>query len=686
MRSRKFLFQKAVVAIAVSICFGMTANALSMSSYTDGIHQAAASSTQAVTPTMDSNNNNNIQHNPFLQQEGLPKFSKIKPHHLTPAIDFTVAQSQIDFQQLENALSPSSINNGETTAIEYDQVLPQLERIKFPLEYTWSVASHLTAVKNSNELRKEYESNQGKVIQAMAQFAQSKSLYNALLEVQKNLLDQESSATASFLMKQKRRAVELTLRSMKHGGVGLEGSKKERLNEIKLRLATLSTSFSNNILDETQAFSLTINDSKSLRGVPESAKRLWHNAHRQFVTRSSGRDSNSSNGALGYVSWGGNGPMTYEEELYEEEYGSFGWTIGPWRITLDQPSYLAAMMHIPDRNLRQQIYMAHAQRASEASPSKNNIPVINEMLQLKNEMANILGYDNYVELSLSSKMASSKEAITELTDLVAEKAVPAAKRELEEIATFAIGYGGVEYHAKPLEPWDIPYWTERLKESKFDLTEEEIRPYFALPNVLDGLFQLVDRLFDVSIQEQRYAGETWHLDVSFYNMIDNISGQHIASFYLDPYSRPANKRGGAWMSSCIGKSSAVNRELPVAYVTCNINPPNKGKPSLLTFREVQSLFHEFGHALQHLLTKATVGAVSGINGIEVRYFDRPRASGLLLVALSYIFPLFHCTSGMLLKYHHNLWNVGVAMIVIPFIPLPNIGEQTFRYQRKSMKN
>jgi oligopeptidase A len=607
MRSCTILIRNAIVGMAVcyaSSCIvvvrALSYNVPTSRSYNNGVD---VSSTVA-----------NVD-NPLMQQESLPKFSRIKPHHLTPAVESMLAKLQLDFYQLENALSSM---NDDDDGIEYDQILPELERIKFALEYTWGVASHLTAVKNDNELRQAYETNQRKVVQAMAQFSQSKPLYSALLQLERKL-EIIQDYDDSFLMRQKRRAVEKTLRSMKQGGVGLEVAKKERLNEIRMRLAALSTSFSNNMLDETQAFSITIYHSKTLRGVPESVKCLWHNAHRQFVARRSGNPS-EFNKPLGFLSWGGNGPMSYEEELYEEEVGNFGWSMGPWRITLDQPSYLAAMMHIPERSLRQQICMAYLRRASETNPSKNNIPLINEMLQLKNEMANILGYGNYAELSISSKMASSVDYITKLTDLVAEKAIPVAQRELDEITAYAREHGGAEYAEetlKKLEPWDITYWTERLKESQFDLTEEEIRPYFALPSVLDGLFHLVDRLFDVSIQKG--FAETWHTDVSFYNVFDNKSGLHIASFYFDPYARATNKRGGAWMSSCIGKSNAVNTDLPVAYVTCNTTPPHKGKPSLLTFREVQSLFHECGHALQHLLTKASVGDVSGINGIEVGY-------------------------------------------------------------------
>jgi oligopeptidase A len=554
--------------------------------------------------------------NAWLQQEGLPKFSRIKPHHLTPAVEGLLEKLQLELNALENSLLSKR-------DVEYDFVMPKVERIKFNLEYIWRTASHLNAVSNAKELREAYELSQAKVVMALAAFSQSKPLYSALLNISGQIEKISDDEPESFLLKQKRRAVSKLLLEMKHGGVGLDNIKKIRLNELKLRLVALSTSYSNNILDGTQSFSVTIYHSRKLRGVPESAKAQWHNAHRRHISLLSGSPKEYQNEALDYFKWGENGPLTYEEVVYEQEVGNFGWSIGPWRITLDQPSYLAAMMHISDRGLRKQIHLAYVQRASEICPTKNNIPLIHEILGLKQEMAIMLGYKNYAELSLSSKTASSVESITQLTNLVAKQAIPVAQKELAEITAFARERGGEEYaedQLKSLEPWDILYWTERLKESKFDLTEEELRPYFSLPNVLKGLFNLLNRLFDVSVEAAQGYVEKWHSDVMFYNIYDNKSGSYVASFYLDPYSRPMNKRGGAWMSSCVGKSSAVDRDYPVAYVTCDLQPPHKETPSLMNFREVTTLWHEMGHAFQHLLTTATVGDVSGINGIEVRPF------------------------------------------------------------------
>jgi oligopeptidase A len=468
--------------------------------------------------------------------------------------------------------------------------LPEVEKLQFPLGFVWGVAGHLNGVKNGDELRAAYEENQPMVVTSMTKISQSKALYDALSKLQEKLaaMDGESS----FAQMQKSRAVENNLLSMKLGGVGLEGEDKEKFNAMKMRLAELSTTFGNNILDCTKAFSVTVEDPSKVEGVPSSAKAMWANAH----------------------------VMHLKQEAKEgEEVPEMDPEKGPWRITLDMPSYIAAMSHLPDRSLREEIYRASITRASEVSEDKNNVPLIYEILKLKTEMAKLLGFENYAERSLATKMAPSVESVSELSDLIAEKALPAAQKEFDEITALARANGGEEYSEENLEklaPWDTTYWSERLKESKFDLTEEELRPYFALPAVLDGMFGLVKRIFDIEVRAADGEAEVWHPDVRFFNVYDGSSGKHIASFYLDPYSRPADKRGGAWMDVCIGKSKALRRDVPVAYLTCNGSPPVGDTPSLMTFREVETLFHEFGHGLQHMLTTAEEGDVAGINGVE----------------------------------------------------------------------
>lgn len=524
-----------------------------------------------------------LTENPLLKQENLPKFESIKPSDLSPAVSELLSKLEQDFANLEEKLLSDSSS-------EYDAVLPEVEKMQFPLGFVWGIAGHLNGVKNSDELRAAYEENQPKVVQAMTKISQSKALYDALSKVQETFAALHDEPT--FAQMQKARAVENSLRDMTLGGVGLEGEDKERFNAMKMSLAELSTTFGNNILDATKAFSLTIDDPSKVEGVPSSAKAMWANAHVIYLKQ------HAKEG----------------EEVPEMDPAK-----GPWRITLDMPSYIAAMSHLPDRSLREQIYRASITRASETAGDKNNVPLIYEILKLKAEMAKLLGFKNYAERSLASKMAPSVESVRELSDLIAEKALPAALKEFDEITALARANGGEEYSEDNLDrlaPWDTTYWSERLKESKFDLTEEELRPYFALPAVLDGMFGLVKRIFDVEIRAADGEAEVWHPDVRFFSVYDGSSGKHIASFYLDPYSRPADKRGGAWMDVCIGKSKAVHRDVPVAYLTCNGSPPVGDTPSLMTFREVETLFHEFGHGLQHMLTTVEEGDVAGINGIE----------------------------------------------------------------------
>lgn len=523
--------------------------------------------------------------NAFLQQDDLPKFKSLTPKDLTPAVDTLLTKMDEDFDALEKKLETS------IDSVSYEDVLPELEKIQFGLGYTWGVAGHLNGVKNGEELRKAYEENQGKIVQAMSKFRQSKPVFDALAKIEAQLTGSEDDCPA-FELSQKQRAVENSLRSMKQGGVGLEGAEKERFNEIKTKLASLSTTFSNNVLDETKAFSLTVEDPAKIDGVPDSAKSMWANAHMTYLKNNK------------------EGSSTDEEAAMDPEKG-------PWRITLDMPSYIAVLSHVKDRAIREQVYRAQVSRASEKNEEKNNIPLIYEILQLRAEMCKMLGFDNYAELSLSSKMAPSIDAVQELTDLIADKAIPAAEKELAEILDLAKAEGGEEYSdLEKLAPWDITFWSERLKEKKYDLTEEETRPYFALPAVLDGMFKLIERLFSVEVKAADGEAEVWNSDVRFFKIFDIESGKHIASFFLDPYSRPEDKRGGAWMDVCIGKSEAVKRDIPVAYLTCNGSPPVGDTPSLMTFREVETLFHETGHGLQHMLTKATVGDVAGISGVE----------------------------------------------------------------------
>jgi oligopeptidase A len=558
---------------SAGFCDGLVGNAVRAFRRTNLLVPLAMSSTTASKT------------NPLLEQEGLPKFTSIEPSNLTPAVNTLLEKLDTDFAAFESKISE------EDYKPSYDEILPELERITSPIGYAWGVTSHLNGVRNSDVLREAYEENQPKVVVAMSQFSQSRPVFDALTSIQNSMGDVDDE----FKLAQMQRAVSNKLRSMQHGGVGLDGEDKERFNAIKLRLAELGTSYSNNVLDSTKSFSLTVEDPADVANVPASALGMWANNHK----------------------------MAMAEEGKEVEADAEN---GPWRISLDAPSYIATMSHVPSREIREKIYRAFVTRASqftesEDGKSKDNVPAIYEILKLKQEKAEMLGFKNHAELSLASKMAPTVDSVKELSNLILEKALPAAIKELAEITDLARANGGDAYSEENLEklmPWDSTYWSERLKESKFDLKEEELRPYFALPSVLDGMFGLIERIFNVEVRKAAEGEvEVWNPDVSFYNLYDKDTDKHIASFYLDPYSRPADKRGGAWMDVCIGKSEATERDIPVAYLTCNGSPPvGDDTPSLMTFREVETLFHETGHGLQHMLTKANVGDVAGINGVE----------------------------------------------------------------------
>ncbi len=518
--------------------------------------------------------------NPLLQSDDLPKFSAIEPSQLTPAMQSILEKLESDFAAMESKLAESK------DSATFDEVLPALEKMQHPLGFAWGIASHLNGVKNSDELRSAYEENQPNIVKTSMKFSQSKPVYDALTAVQKEW-ESEESKDDDFVMLQKKRAVANSLRSMTLQGVGLEEGSPEqiRFNEIKLRSAELSTAFSNNVLDATKLFGLIVTDPKSVEGVPDSALAMWAQAHQQQMIKEASDEDE-------------------KKKLGEAEVDP---KAGPWRITLDGPSYIAAMQHVPDRDIRKQVYIGYLTRASEftaeklesketekkeGAPGKDNVPIINEMLKLRKEVSGLLGFNNYAEQSLASKMAPDVQSIADLSNLILEKALPAAEKELAAATALAREVGGDEYSESNLEklmPWDSSFWVERLKENMFDLKEEELRPYFALDAVLDGMFGLVDRIFGVEVREANGKAEVWHPDVKFFEIYDKESGEHMASFFLDPYSRPADKRGGAWMADCRGKSSALGIDVPVAYLTCNGSPPVGEKPSLMTFREVGKL-------------------------------------------------------------------------------------------------
>lgn len=500
-----------------------------------------------------------ITDNPLLIGKGLPPFEQIKPDHVVPAMTQLLGELETELATLEANVSPT-----------WSGLVEPLDRITERLRWSWGIVGHLMGVKNSPELREAYETVQPKVVEFYNKLNQSKPLYEAFKALRQS--DRWDSLDTA-----QQRIVEAAIRDAELSGVGLEGEQRSRFNEIQLELAELSTKFSNHVLDATKAFSLTLTEQDEVDGLPPSLKSLAAQAAR----------------AAG------------EENATPEA--------GPWRITLDFPSFGPFMQHSTRRDLREKLYKAFISRAS--SGDLDNSPLIERILQLRQEEAKLLGFNSYAELSLASKMAPSIEAVENLLEELRSASYDAALQEFEELKAFAAAKGA----DSELKHWDISYWAERQREEKFNFTAEELRPYFPLPQVLDGLFGLVERVFGVTVTAADGQAPVWHPDVRYFQIADETGA--IAYFYLDPYSRPAEKRGGAWMDDCIGRAKiaeagTTSTRKPVAYLVCNQTPPVDGKPSLMTFSEVETLFHEFGHGLQHMLTKVDYAGAAGINNVE----------------------------------------------------------------------
>jgi oligopeptidase A len=503
-----------------------------------------------------------ISNNPLLKGSGLPSFADITPAQVVPAFNQLLAELDKELTALEANVEPT-----------WNGLVVPLERLTERLTWSWGAVSHLMGVKNSPELREAYETVQPQVVQFSNKLGQSQPIYNAFKALK------ASDAWTSLDSAQKR-IVEAAIRDAELSGVGLQGEARERFNNIQMEMAELSTKFSNHVLDATKAFSLTLTNKEEIDGLPPSLISLAAQTAR----------------AAG------------EENATPEN--------GPWRITLDFPSFGPFMQHSTRRDLREQLYRAFVTRAS--SGELDNNPLIVRILELRQELAKLLGFETFAQLSLASKMAPSVQAVEGLLEELRRASYDAAVKEFEELKAFAASKGAPK--AQDFKHWDLSFWAERQREEKFAFTAEELRPYFPLPQVLDGLFGLVKRLFSVTVTPADGQAPVWHEDVRYFQIADE-NGAPLAYFYLDPYSRPAEKRGGAWMDTCITRSKisfegATTTRLPVAYLVCNQTPPVDGKPSLMTFNEVETLFHEFGHGLHHMLTKVDYAGAAGINNVE----------------------------------------------------------------------
>ncbi len=510
--------------------------------------------------------------NPLLIGKGLPPFGDIEPQHVVPGIEQLLVSLQASLSAIEADIEASS-SGANPTAPTWETLVEPLTAITEKLSWSWGIIGHLMGVKNSPELREAYESVQPALVQFSNQIGQSQAVYNAIKQLQ-------SSIAAESLAPAQQRIIESALRDAELSGVGLSGERKEKFNQIQQSLAELSTQFSNHVLDATKAFSLTLSEKEEIAGLPPSLLSLAAQA---------ARDADEKDATA---------------------------KAGPWRITLDMPSYIPFLRHAQRRDLREQLYRAFVTRASTGD--LNNAPLIEKILDLRQQQSELLGFSNYAELSLARKMAPSVAAVEELMEELRLASYEAAQKEIEAIETFARTH---DLEFTELKQWDLPFWMERMREQQFDLNDEALRPYFSLPNVLQGLFGLAERLFNITITVADGNAPTWHKDVRYFQVTDSTTQETIAHFYLDPYSRPAEKRGGAWMDECIVRAKVTDLDgsqirLPVAYLVCNQSPPVDGKPSLMTFREVETLFHEFGHGLQHMLTSVDYAGAAGINNVE----------------------------------------------------------------------
>lgn len=495
--------------------------------------------------------------NPLIGYTGIPAFDKITPEHVVPAVEYMLKKVETKFDEIVNNIVPT-----------WDGLILKLEEMERPFEQVWGPIGHFMGVKNSNELREAYESVQGKVVELSLKIGQSREVYDGLVALR------DSEAFAGFSDAQKR-AIELRIKGAERSGISLEGEKRDKFNEIATKLSKLSTDFSNNVLDSTKAFELIVTNAADMEGCPDSLKNL--------------------------------AAQSYNSEKKTEEATAEN---GPWRITLDYPSYGPFMQHCPNSELRKTVMMASVSRASKGE--HDNTEIVRELLQLRQQKAQLLGFENYAAFSLDAKMAQTVDAVDQMRAELYDVSYEKAKEERATLQKFANenGFEGELAH------WDTSFWAERQREKLFDYTDDQLRPYFPMPKVINGLFELSKKLFGIDIVEANGEAPVWNEDVRYYKVF-NETGENIASFYLDPYTRPADKRGGAWMDTFRDRQWVDGKlELPVVYLTCNQAPPINDKPSMMSLGEVNTLFHEFGHGLQAMLTTIDVADVAGICGVE----------------------------------------------------------------------
>lgn len=491
--------------------------------------------------------------NPLLTMTGLPPFKHIKTEHIEAALEVLIKSNR---EQIQTLLK-------ENEHYTWDNLIQPLEDMDDRLGRMWSPVSHMNSVVNSDELRDAYNNCLPLLSEYSTEMGQNVELYEAYQAI-------KDSPEFAKLDRAQKKIINNALRDFHLSGIDLPVEKKKRFREIRQQLSKLTSKYEENVLDATQAWSKHITDEKLLAGLPESALAMSKQA----------------------------------AEAKELE---------GWLFTLNFPSYYAVISYADDRALREEMYQAYSTRASDQGPNAgeyDNTQVMEDILALRHELALLLGYQNYAERSLVTKMAETPDQVLSFLHDLAKRSKPMAKQELSELT----GFARQEHDVADLSAWDVPYYGEKLRQHTFDISQEELKPYFPETKVIPGMFAVVKRLYGISINEIDGV-ETWHDDVHFYEIRDE-KNELRGQFYLDLYSRD-KKRGGAWMDDCIGRKRNVDGSLqiPVAYLTCNLTQPIGDDPALFTHDEVTTLFHEFGHGLHHMLTKVEHIGVSGINGV-----------------------------------------------------------------------
>ncbi|WP_111976779.1 oligopeptidase A [Algibacillus agarilyticus] len=489
--------------------------------------------------------------NPLLAEFELPPFSQIDPKDIQPAVEHCLNECR---QAIDTALSQDI--NWKNLVLTIDEAEDKLNRV-------WSPISQLHSVLNSDELRQAYEA----CLPLLSEYSTFVGQHQPLYKAYQTLANSDEYPKLSTAQQ---KSIDNALRDFTLSGIGLDEEKQKRYGDICKRLSELSSKFSNNVLDATQGWTLTVDQQDDLSGLPESA----------ISAAKAAAESKDLEG---------------------------------WLFTLEFPSYLPIMMYADNREMRQQMYTAFATRASDQGPNAgkwDNTDLINETLALRHELANLLDFNNSAEKSIATKMAETPEQVLTFLSDLAQKSKNQAHNEFSELLSFAKEKHGIN----KLEAWDTTYYAEKLKQEKYSISDEELKPYFPEDKVLSGLFITVKKLFGLNVKEIS-SFDTWHPSVRFFEITDS-QGQHRGRFYLDLYARE-NKRGGAWMADCVSRRLTIDNSLqhPIAFLTCNFNKPIGDKPALFTHNEVVTLFHEFGHGIHHMLTKIDVSAVSGISGV-----------------------------------------------------------------------